>query len=135
MGAVDSSAHVAHIVLGLPAKPYNIGWQRQDWLGHVAAQEPALAGLFDVGTPLYHTLTILRLLRNTVHGQMMRTTAIQQADHLRETAIRLPSQHETTILSSIQALGRQDAWESGPQPMGRPSLTQPFLSSGSFRMC
>ena len=111
MGAVDSSARVAHIALSLPAnKPYDAGWQHQRWLGQVAGQQPTLAALFNAGTPLYHTLTILRLLRNTVHGQMMRTTAIQQAGHMRETAITLPSEHKTTILSSIEALGGKDTW-------------------------
>ncbi len=126
MGAVDSSARVAHIVLGLPAKPRDAGWQRKDWLGQVAAHEPALAALFDAGTPLLHTLTILRLLRNTVHAQMMRTTAIQQTGRLRETAIRLPSGDEATILSSTDALSGRDAWGIRAAANGSP-LVDPAL--------
>jgi hypothetical protein len=41
MGAVDSSARVAHLVLGLPGDARNAGWQRSRiWLPQVAAAEP-----------------------------------------------------------------------------------------------
>ena len=111
MGAVDSSARVAHIALGLPANT------RMTPAGSISAgsgrslvSNPALAALFNAGTPLYHTLTILRLLRNTVHGQMMRTTAIQQTGRHAGDGHQLPSEHKTTILSSIEALGGKDTW-------------------------
>lgn len=111
MGAVDGTARLAHIVLGLPGNPKGAGWQHdQHWLPQVAAQRPALAALFLPSTSLYSTLTILRLLRNTVHGQMMRTTTIQGSGRFRETAIRLPGQDEATILSSMDALGGRAAW-------------------------
>ena len=111
MGAVDSSARVAHMVLGLPGNLHDAGWQRnQRWLPQIAAHEPMLAALFDADTPHYHTLTIVRLLRNTIHGQMMRTIAVQQGARPQETVIRLPGQDEATILTSIDALGGQAAW-------------------------
>ena len=79
MGAVDGTARVAHLALGLSGTPYGAGWQHdQSWLPKVAAHEPDLAKLFNPGAAHHHTLTILRLLRNTVHGQMLRTTAIQR---------------------------------------------------------
>jgi hypothetical protein len=60
--------------------------------------------------PSHQTLTILRLLRNTVHGQIMQTTAVNRPGRVRETAIRLPSPDEASILSSIQALDSQAPW-------------------------
>ena len=40
MGAVDVSARVAHMVLGIPGNAYNAGWQKdQSWLGKVATAE------------------------------------------------------------------------------------------------
>jgi hypothetical protein len=127
MGAVDSTARVAHIVLGLPGNPYGAGWQHhQTWLPKVAAQEPALGALFDVGTPPYHTLTILRLLRNTVHGEMMRATAVQRTGRPQETAIGLPGHDEAAIVSSLDALGGQAAW--GVRPVANASsLVDPGL--------
>ncbi len=111
MAAVDGTARVAHIVLGLPGGAHRAGWQYdQKWLPQVARQMPVLAALFDPGTPSQHSLTILRLLRNTVHGQMMRTTAVNRPGRVRETVIRLPGSDEATILSSIDALDGQAAW-------------------------
>ena len=127
MGAVDTSARVAHLVLGLSGTPHGAGWQHhQTWLPKVAAQEPALGALFDVGTPLHHTLTILRLLRNTVHGEMMRATAVMRTGRLQETAIGLPGHDEAAIVSSLDALGGQAAW--GVRPAANASsLVDPGL--------
>jgi hypothetical protein len=111
MGTVDGTARVAHLVLGLSGTPRGAGWQHdQNWLPKVAAHEPDLAKLFDPGTAHHHTLTILRLLRNTVHGQMLRTTAIQRTGRLRETAIRLPPADEAMILAAMSDLGGREAW-------------------------
>lgn len=76
----------------------------------VAKKAPALAALFDPGMPTHYSLTILRLLRNTIHGQMIRTTAVNRPGRVRETVIRLPCSDEAPILSSIQALDSQAAW-------------------------
>jgi len=111
MGAIDGTARVAHLVLGLSGKPHGAGWQHdQNWLPNVAANEPDLAKLFDPGTAHHRTLTILRLLRNTVHGQMLRTTAIQRTGRLQETAIRLPSADVSMILAAMSDLGGREAW-------------------------
>lgn len=110
MGAVDATARVAHIVLGLTGGLHNAGWQRVQWLSHVATAEPPLAALFNAGTPYNHTLTILRLMRNTVHGQMIRSIAFQQSGRTLETAIMLPTSDEATILSAMDALGGRGSW-------------------------
>jgi hypothetical protein len=111
MGAVDGTARVAHLVLKLPGRPHAAAWQHdQNWLPKVAAQQPELAKLFDPGAAHHHTLTILRLLRNTVHGQMLRTTAIQGTARLQETAIRLPPADEAMIMTAMSDLGGREAW-------------------------
>jgi hypothetical protein len=111
MGAVDASARVAHLVLGIAGNPRNAGWQNnQQWLPRVAAAEPTLAGLFNAETVNNHALTILRLMRNTVHGQMIRSITLHQAGHMLETAIMLPASDEATILSSMDALGGRGSW-------------------------
>ena len=111
MGAVDASARVAHVVLRLSGSIHTAAWQyHKGWLPKVAKSDAALATLFDTGTPLQHTLTILRLLRNTVHGQMMRTIAVQQRSRIRDTVISLPSQDEAEILAAMEALGGGSIW-------------------------
>lgn len=111
MGAVDVSARVAHLVLGLTGGLHTAGWQRERrWLPHVATAEPPLAALFNVGAPHSHVLMILRLMRNTVHGQMIRSIALQQTGRTLETAIMLPTSDEAAILASMDALGGRATW-------------------------
>ena len=119
MGAVDASARVAHLVLGFADSPRNAGWQYyQQWLPRVATAEPTLAALFDAGTVHSHTLTILKLMRNTVHGQMIRSITLRQSGGVLETAIMLPSDNEPTILSSMDALGGRGLWGASTGPLG-----------------
>jgi hypothetical protein len=119
MGAVDSSARVAHLVLGIPGNQHNAGWQRsQRWLPMVASREPSLAALFDAHTPHYHTLTIVRLLRNTIHGQIMQTISLQQGARPKGTAIRLPREDEGAIISSMDALDGRAEWGVTAQTNG-----------------
>jgi hypothetical protein len=117
MGAVDASARVAHLVLGITGPPSNAGWQHdRQWLPRVAASESTLAALFDAGTVHNHALSVLRLMRNTVHGQMIRSTALQQPGRMLETAIMLPSDNEAAILSSMDTLGGRGSWGASTGP-------------------
>jgi hypothetical protein len=59
---------------------------------------------------LKQTLTILKSLRNTVHGQMLRSITIQGSAAIRETAIRLPGEHEAAILAAMDAMGGRIIW-------------------------
>jgi hypothetical protein len=111
MGAVDASARVAHLVLGIAGNPRDAGWQfDQRWLPRVATAEPTLAALFNTGTMHSRVLTILRFMRNTVHGQMIRSINLQQPGRMLETAIMLPASDEAAILSSMDALGGRHSW-------------------------
>ena len=119
MGAVDASARVAHLVLGIAGNSRDAGWQRdQQWLPRVATAEPTLAALFNVGTVHTHALTILRLMRNTVHGQMIRSIALQQPGRMLETAIMLPASvsDEAAILAAMDALGGRGSWGASTGP-------------------
>jgi hypothetical protein len=117
MGAVDVSARVAHLVLGVAGSPHNAGWQRdQQWLPRVERAEPRLAGLFDTGTVHNQARTILKLMRNTGHGQMIRSISLQQSGRLLQTAIMLPADTETAILASMDALGGRNSWGGAAGP-------------------
>jgi hypothetical protein len=116
MGAADVSARVAHRVLGIAGQPREAGWQNsRQWLPRVAAAQPALAALFSPGTAHPHALDVLRLMRNTVHGQMIRSIAVQQPGRL-ETAIMLPASDEAAILAAMDALGGRGSWGASTGP-------------------
>jgi hypothetical protein len=117
MGAVDASARVAHQVLGLSGTPRNAGWQNsRQWLPTVATAEPGLAALFDSGSEHFHALAILRIMRNSVHGQMIRSIAVQQSGRMLETAIMLPAGDETEIMTAMDALGGRSSWGASKGP-------------------
>jgi hypothetical protein len=120
MGAVDVSARVAHLVLGISGNSRDAGWQRaKAWLPKVVTAEPALAALFNSGTVHTHALTILRHMRNTVHGQMIRSIAMRQSGGSIDTAITLPTSDEAAILSAIDALGGRNSWGAPNGPSRR----------------
>ncbi|WIG60499.1 MAG: hypothetical protein OJF49_003247 [Ktedonobacterales bacterium] len=125
MGAVDVAARVAHQVLTLSRGERSAGWQLEDWLKRVAARAPALAAVVDPGAPGEHTLTILRLLRNSVHGAALQGVTYFQ-DGKAETRIGLPGEEEVKILSAMDAMGGRGSW--GVRSLGSGlSLVQPAV--------
>ena len=110
MSAVDVSARVAHLVLGLTSGIYYAGWQRRPWLIEVRIADAALAALFDNATNNWHALTILRLLRNTVHGRAIREIRVRLSGGAIQTQIQLPPDNEADILASMDVLGGRSSW-------------------------
>lgn len=110
MSAVDITARAAHRILALSGNIYNAGWQRSSWMASVAAADPALAAIFTANTNNWHALTILRLLRNTVHGQAIRSVPVRLSGGSVETEIRLPADDQADILTSMDALGGRGTW-------------------------
>jgi hypothetical protein len=110
MGAVDATARVAHAVLGLTTKSYRAGWQNQDWLAEVTAAASPLGGLFQPGTDGTHTLTILRLLRNAIHGEALQPLGVGRGRQRDRTLVSLPSSQQADLLAAIAAFGGNTDW-------------------------
>lgn len=116
MAAFDVAARVAHRVLGLTSQEYLAGWQSQGragWWRQLNAIEPSLADVVANGTTGQHVLTILRLLRNSVHGAALQGVAYIQGRTQRGTLVGLPPQDEGTLLASMDALGGRNSWGVG----------------------
>lgn len=113
MGALDATARVAHHVLGLPpAEVYGAGWQKnRTWLKDVAALAPALASVVGPGTAGLDTLTVLRLLRNTVHGAGLKALAVGRTARAdQETLVGLPRADHAEILAVADRRGGRTIW-------------------------
>jgi hypothetical protein len=111
MGAVDATARVAHAVLGLTSKPHRAGWQIQEWLAEVNVAAPALGGLFQAGTDETHTLTILRLLRNAIHGEALQPLGVGSGGRQRDrTLVGLPSSQQAELMAAVGGLGGSANW-------------------------
>jgi len=110
MGAVDASARVAHYILGLPAgQEYGAAWQKRSWHQQITTAAPVLASITDAGTTGEHTLTILRLLRNSVHGAALQGVSVLE-DRRQEMLVGLPANDEAGLLAAMDAMGGRDSW-------------------------
>lgn len=134
MGAVDASARVAHYVLGISGSEHNAAWQKDKWLKKVHAQEQALASLFDEGSTQWHTLEILRLLRNSVHGEALQGITLD-ANGETDTVMRLPKKDELAILNSMDALDGRDAWGYKPFAPGYDNIKPGLLVDKLMEEC
>jgi hypothetical protein len=110
MGAVDATARVAHRVLDLPLGIRQAAWQNPAWVKQVAAKAPALADVVVPKTPGADALTILRLLRNTVHDAGLPALAVGYPARRRETLVGLPSADRDQILKAADRQGGRQTW-------------------------
>jgi hypothetical protein len=110
MGAIDASARVVHAVLGIAGGAHMAGWQRERWLADVSTAAPPLGALFQTGTDDAHALTILRLLRNSIHGQALPALTVGQGRWRDRTLVGLPASQQADLLAGFAALGGDAAW-------------------------
>jgi hypothetical protein len=113
MGAVDVSARVAHMVLELdPKDRYQASWKSGGkWLKLLRKTAPNLADL-SVAVSYGDPLTILRLLRNTVHGAALEPLAVSEGSISRrtDTLVGLPSHDAEELLRCADRQGGRSAW-------------------------
>lgn len=110
MGAIDATARVVHEVLGIAGSAYKAGWQSESWLAKVATAAPPLGALFEAGTDDAHALTILRLLRNSIHGEALPALAVGQGRRRDRTLVGLPASQQPDLLAAFAALGGDAVW-------------------------
>ncbi|WP_336158579.1 hypothetical protein [Amycolatopsis sp. VC5-11] len=113
MGALDATARVAHITLELPSSKNRIrkaGWHVTDWLNTVRAADQSLANIVAEGTPEQNLITIIRLLRNSVHGEASQSLAVSNSGSRTETMFSLPSADMAELITAMEALGGTEKW-------------------------
>jgi len=111
MGAVDATARVAHAVLGISGSAYSAGWHHEkNWVANVSASAPELGALFQGATDHVHALTILRLLRNSIHGEALPALGVGVGRRRDGTLVGLPGLDQAELLGAFAALGGDAAW-------------------------
>lgn len=115
MSAFDVAARVANRVLGLSFNDSQVGWQRGwtkkgGWMKQVKEHCPYLAAIMAPGTSGQNVLTIVRLLRNSVHGAALQGAAYHNNSGPQQTIVALPPDEEVEILAAMDALGGRAAW-------------------------
>lgn len=113
MGAFDAAARVAHRVLALPEEDaYEAGWQRRSWSRKWAAVAPSLANFMTRDGDPQAVLKVLRLLRNSVHGEALTPLAISMTSPKRrdDTLIGLPRREREELEGALAQLGGLESW-------------------------
>jgi hypothetical protein len=120
MGAVDVAARVAHRALGITSAEYRAAWQDtkpRGWLASVRPIAPNLAQIVDPGVHGERVLTILRLLRNAVHGAALQGIAFVNGSAPMQSLVALPAGGQPELISAFQATGGEASWgASSPMP-------------------
>lgn len=113
VGAFDAIGRVAHLACGLNSTKLR-GAQWRDDTGWRPKQlqpvAPALAQLMNKGTPARDALDMLALLRNTIHGEALRSVGVQRPGRLRESLLLLPKDKETELLTVVARRGGNQTW-------------------------
>jgi hypothetical protein len=111
VGAFDAAALVAHLALGFdPQKRHLAKWQSKNWRNLVRGTDLALAELFAPDTAHARVFEICRTLRNTVHGEALHSSAVQQAGKPRQTLVVLPEDDADDLGELFDQLGGRDEW-------------------------
>jgi hypothetical protein len=120
MGAMDAAARVAHQALALPGPQHGVGWQRAGWIAAVVPKAPNLATIVASGSPGQAALTVLRLLRNTVHGEALQSLGVSEAGRGRtRTMVGLPRAEQVQLLDAFDVLGGAEEWGVEEKVPGR----------------
>jgi hypothetical protein len=123
VGVFDAAARAAHLTAGLdPGGRRNAAWQKDRWRRQIRAASPELADLFAEDTAHSRVLEIARILRNTVHGEGLHTTAAKQSGRPRETLMALPEDDAQDLTALFGHLGGQDEWGLRQLPPSRPHI-------------
>lgn len=121
MAAFDITAQAAHIALGVPMNMRNAACQYEGWLGKAALRDEGLVNLVRNESDGQHILTIVRALRNSIHGDALSAGGMIPVvgDHAREPLVALPVSSRGQVLDAMDKLGGRDVW----------GVAQPFPDS------
>ena len=110
MGAVDATARVVHQVLQISGSAFDAAWQRARWLSKVLKVAPGFAVLIGNSTTGCHALTVLRILRNSVHGATLQSLALKKGTEPLRTLVGIPPAEAKELLAAVAELGGPAAW-------------------------
>lgn len=104
----DAAARVAHLVYF--SRDYDeAGWRRGGWAKQIAAADPRLAELVADGTPGGTVLKLISRMRNTIHGEALRTITLQSGGRPTENPVELGASNTTKTVAEIVFLGDDPA--------------------------
>ncbi len=118
----DAAARVAHLVY-LGGDYEEAGWRRGGWAEQLAAAEPRLAALVADGTPGGTVLKLISRMRNTIHGEPLRTITLQSGGRPTENPVELRANIAAKAVTDIVFLGDDPATWGLREEHGRTYLS------------
>jgi len=111
-GLIDTLARMADIILDIGTrKPYNVAWQKPQWLASVRQKDRILADMMDPASKHGLEFSILRGLRNCVHGEaLLPFLHEEEPGNPRHTFIDAPPSEAGALIASITQCGGKEAW-------------------------
>jgi hypothetical protein len=135
VGAFDAVGRAAHLTYGLdPSRLHEVSWRRPWRTRQLAPVAASLAQLMDDGTAARDALDLVALLRNTVHGEALRTVAAKYDSRPVQNALLLPEDQELQLLASIARRGGNEAWGIRELPGRGISMQMDVLVESIFPM-
>jgi hypothetical protein len=109
--AFDAVGRAAYLTYGLdPSRLHKVSWRRAWRTRQLAPVAASLAQLMDDGTAARDALDLVALLRNTVHGEALRTVFAKSSSRPVQNVLLLPKEQERQLLAIIDRQGGNDAW-------------------------
>jgi hypothetical protein len=118
----DAAARVAHLVY-FGGDYEEAGWRRGDWAKRLAAAEPQLAALVADGTRGGTVLKLISRMRNTIHGEALRTITLQSGGRPTENPVELGASDAAKTVTDIVCLGADPAAWGLREERGRTYLS------------
>jgi hypothetical protein len=102
--AYDAAARVAHVAY-FDSDYSAAGWRRERWRERLRDEEPALAALADDDTSGGTLLQIVGALRNTIHGEGLRTATKNRTGERPAQLVRVTAKEGDRLKRLIASLG------------------------------
>lgn len=115
-------------------KLHEVSWRRPWRTGQLAPVAASLAQLMDAGTAARDALELVALLRNTIHGEALRTVVARHSNRPLQNVLLLPKDQEHQLLAIIDRRGGNDAWGIREHPSLGVSMQLDVFVESSFPM-
>ncbi|KRC65396.1 hypothetical protein ASE12_11910 [Aeromicrobium sp. Root236] len=111
LGAFDAAAKVADLAANVHGQPHQTKWQNDQWRRRVGETFPTVEDLVGPSTRGGRVFHVQRLLRNSVHDEMISAVRLEtQQPKRRENIIGLPADLRARLLDHVQHLGGPEIW-------------------------
>jgi hypothetical protein len=119
MGAIDATARLANTIYQLPIPMYLVAWQKKDWAKKLKLSASQLWSAYYEHAEHESVLTMLRLLRNTIHAKGLESVAVSERRRVVATWIEIPPSEGKEIAETASRTANPNEWSIQTTDGGR----------------